>query len=314
MSHTCSNAFTLDRNLKMEPAKLPHTIIVALFFLWLFSYGAVLNAAERAINTQDPALVLQTYLRATYARDFIEAYRFISSADRKVRDLTRYAQQRGPFAGFTLEVAKKLSESMAIKFTQRQDTPTRIQAVISYKVPDPKKLAPLLLNWDSYRLNMLAATERKQLIESIDRRKQDGALDMSEGEENFELVKEADGWRVFLNWAAGVKIPLRLDLSKSEDLDVTLSKSEIVAQPGELFEVVLKITNRTNQPLTARIGHLIEPDAIADYLDFVQCGFLLPVTIPPEKSQEFSGTYLLRGTLPEGVRQMNLTYDFRLLK
>jgi hypothetical protein len=170
------------------------------------------------------------------------------------------------------------------------------------------------LNWDPYRLNSLSAAERKQLIESIDKKKRDGALDMSEGEENFDLVKEADGWRVFLNWAAGVKIPLRLDLSKSADLDVTLSKTEIVAQPGELFEVILRITNRTDQPVTARIGHLVEPNDVADYLDFVQCGFLLPVTIGPAKQQEFSGTYLLRGTLPEGVRQMNLTYDFRLLK
>ena len=273
-----------------------------------------LSAAEPVVNFQDPTVVLQTYLRATYARDFIEAYRVISSADRKVRDLNRYVQQRGPFAGFTLELARKLSESMEIKFKARQDTSTRIQTVINYKVPDPKKLAPLLLNWDSYRLNSLAAAERKQLIESIDKKKHDGSLDMSEGEENFELVKEAEGWRIFLNWAAGVKILLRLDLSKSKDLDVSLSKSEIVTQPGELFEVILRITNRADQPVTARIGHLVETNDVANYLDFVQCGFLLPVTIGSAKQQEFSGTYLLRGTLPEGVRQMNLTYDFRLLK
>jgi hypothetical protein len=273
-----------------------------------------LSAAEPVVNFQDPTVVLQTYLRATYARDFLEAYRVISSADRKVRDLNRYVQQRGPFAGFTLELARKLSESMEINFKRRQDTPMRIQTVISYKVPDPKKVSPLLLNWDAYRLNSLAPEERKQILDAIDKKKHDGSLDMSEGEENFELVKEADGWRVFLNWAAGVKIPLRLDLSKSAGLDVTLSKSEIVAQPGDLFEVILRISNRTGQPLTARIGHLVEPDAIADYLDFVQCGFLLPVTIDPAKQQEFSGTYLLRGTLPEGVRQLNLTYDFRLLK
>jgi hypothetical protein len=314
MSQTYRYAFTLDRCTKMGTSKLPHAFIVVLFPLWLFGHGAVLNAAESAINSHDPALVLQTYLRATYARDFIDAYRFISSADHKVRDLNRYVQQRGPFAGFTLEVAKKLSESIEIKFKERQDTPTRIQTVINYKVPDPNKISPLLLNWDAYRLNSLAPQDRQRILDAIEKKKRDGSLDMSEGEEKFELVKENEEWRVFLNWAAGVKIPLRLDLSKSAELDVTLSETEIVAQPGELFEIVLRITNRTNQPVTVRIGHLVEPDAIADYLDFVQCGFLLPVTIAPAKQQEFSGTYLLRGTLPEGVRQLNLTYDFRLLK
>jgi hypothetical protein len=172
----------------------------------------------------------------------------------------------------------------------------------------------MLLNWDPYRLNSLSAAEKEQLIENIDKRKTDGSLAMSEGEEHFELIKEGNDWRVFLNWAAGIKIPLRLDLSKIHDLDVTLSTREVVLQPGELFEVKLKIANHTDQPVTARIGHLVEPDAIADYLDFVQCGFLLPVTVAPAKEQEFSGTYMLRGSLPEGVRQLNLTYDFRLLK
>jgi len=275
---------------------------------------AIHGAAEPAQISPDPLIVLHSYLRATYARDFVEAYRLISKDDRKVRDLNRYVQQRGPFNGFALEVARKLSESIEIETIQRRDSANRTQAVIKYKVPDPKKLAPLVLNWDQFRLNLLSAADRNQVIESIEKKKRDHSLDMSEGEEAFDLVKEAEGWRVFLNWAAGVKIPLRLDLSKSDGLDVTLSKSEVIIQPGDLFDIVLKIKNRTNQPVFARIGHLVEPNSIADYLDFVQCGFLQPVTIAPAKEQEFSGTYLLRGSLPESVRQLNLTYDFRLLK
>ena len=273
-----------------------------------------LSAAESVVIFQDPTQVLQAYLRATYARDFTEAYRYISTADRKNRDLDRYVQQRGPFAGFTLEVAKKLSESMEIKFTERQDTPNRIHGIINYKVPDPKQLSSLVLKWDAYRLNSLAPEERKRILEAIAKQKRDGSLPMSAGEETFELVRENGEWRVFLNWAAGVKIPFRLNLSKSADFDVSLSKTEIVVQPGELFEIVLRIKNRTDQPLAARIGHLVEPTHVADFLDFVQCGFLLPVTIAPGKEEQFSGTYLLRGSLPEGVRQLSLTYDFRLLK
>ena len=273
-----------------------------------------LSSAERVVNSQDPALVLQAYLRATYARDFVEAYRFISAADHKVRDLNRYVQQRGPFNGFTLEIARKLSESIEIKAMRREDNPGRIQTVVKYKVPDPKKLSLLLLNWDARRLNSLAAAERKQILNMVEKRKHDGSLAMSEGEEEFELVNENGEWRVFLNWAAGVKIPFRLDLSKSADLAVSLSTNEIVGQPGELFEIVLKIRNRASEPVTARIGHIVEPNTAADYLDFDQCGFLQPVTIAPANEQEFAGTYLLRGSLPEGVRQLILTYDFRLLK
>jgi hypothetical protein len=263
---------------------------------------------------RDSMAVIRNYVRATYARDFVAAYRFISAEDRKVRDVNRYVQQRGPYSGFILDAARKLGEFIEVEILNAQESPRGVRMVIKYRVPDPQRIAPLLLNWDPRRLNSLPAAERKQIIDALDKRQQEDSLEMSEGTETFELIREADEWRVFLNWAAGVKIPLKLDLSKSPDLDVALSKNEFVLQPGDLFEIVLKIKSRAQQPVTVRIGHLVEPSPIADYLDFVQCGFLLPVTVQPDKEQEFSGTYMLRGSLPEGVRGLNLTYDFHQLK
>jgi hypothetical protein len=273
-----------------------------------------LHGAERAADMRDSMAVIRNYVRATYARDFVAAYRFISAEDRNVRDINRYVQQRGPYSGFILDAARKLSEFIEVGTLNAQESPRGVRVAIKYRVPDPQKIAPLLLNWDPRRLNSLPAAERKQIIDALDQRNQQDSLEMSEGTETFELIREADEWRVFLNWAAGVKIPLKLDLSKSPDLDVVLSKNEFVLQPGDLFEIVLRIKNRAQQPVTVRIGHLVEPSPIADYLDFVQCGFLLPVTVQPDKEQEFSGTYMLRGSLPEGVRGLNLTYDFHQLK
>ena len=111
-----------------------------------------------------------------------------------------------------------------------------------------------------------------------------------------------------------LKYPSDLTLANAADLDVALSKSEVVVYPGDLFEIVLKIKNRSSQPVVARIGHLVEPRDVTNFLDFVECGFLLPITLQPGKEQEYSARYLLRGGLPEGVHQLNLTYDFRLLK
>lgn len=285
-----------------------------LMVLHLLGGTKDLSAAERAVDDDGAMLVVGSYLRATYARDFVAAYRFISAEDRKVRDMNRYVQQRGPYSGFILDAARKLGEFIQVEILNAQESPRGVRVTIKYRVPDPQKIAPLLLNWDARRLNSLPATGRRQIIDALDKRQHEGSLEMNEGQEIFEFIREANEWRVFLNWQAGVKIPLKLDLSKSPDLDVMLSKNEFVVQPGDLFEIVLKIKNRTQQPMTVRIGHLVEPSTIADYLDFVQCGFLLPVTVQPDKEQEFSGTYMLRGSLPEGVRGLNLTYDFRQLK
>ena len=280
----------------------------------VFVVAVQLFAAQQPIDMGDPTQVIQAYLRATYARDFVEAYRFIAAEDRRVRDLNRYIQQRGSFNGFTLEVARKVSESVQVSVVKKTGSSNRAQVEIRYKVPDPKKIAPLVLDWDPYRLNSLSAGERGELLKTLDRNKRDGAIAMREGGEQFELAKEAGEWRIFLNWAAGVSIPLRLDLSKSAELDVGLSKNEVIVQPGDLFEISLRIKNPTNQAITVRIGHLVAPVEIADYLDFVQCGFLLPIIIQPGKEQEYFGTYLLRGSIPDGVRQLSLNYEFRILK
>jgi hypothetical protein len=268
------------------------------------------QAAERQTNLSDPALVVQGYLRATYARDYVEAYRYISSADQRVRDLNRYAQQRGPFMGFALEASRKLASFIEIRPAQQALAANRIRAVARVRIAESAQL----FNLDPRRLNALAVEERKQLIESWEKKKRDGSFEMTEIEENLDLVKENDEWRIFLNWAAGVKIPFRLGLANARYLDASMSKSEVVVQPGDLFEIVLRVTNHSPQPIVARIGHLVEPRELSNFLDFVECGFLLPITLQPGEEQAYFARYLLRGGLPEGIHQLELTYDFSPLK
>jgi hypothetical protein len=287
--------------------KLSSVIVTAIVLL---ASGPQAEGADTSPNLRDPALVIEGYLRATYARDYFDAYRYISTADRRVKDVNRYVQQKGAFMGFALEAARKLADFLEIRTTQKQLAPDRIQAVTKIGVPD----ASLLFNLDFRKLNAMSADERQQLTKSWEKKKRDGSLQMIEVEEKLELVKEGNEWRIFLNWAAGVKIPFRLVLASAGDLDVSLSKSEVVVQPGDLFEIELKIKNRSAQPVVARIGHLIEPRDVTNFVDFVECGFLLPVTLQPGKEHEFPARYLLRDNIPEGVRQLSLTYDFRLLK
>ena len=166
-----------------------------------------------------------------------DAYRYISNADQKVRDVNRYAQQRGAFMGSALEIMRKLASFIEIKPVQKQIAPNRIQAVTKLGMPEPNKLSPLLLNLDLRRLNSLDSRDLAQIIETLDKKKRDGSFEMIEIEEKLDLVKEGDEWRIFLNWAVGVKIPFQLTLANAPDLDVALSKSEVVVYPGDLFEI-----------------------------------------------------------------------------
>ncbi len=68
-------------------------------------------------------------MRATYARDYGEAYRYISAEDRKIRDLNRYLRERGVYSGFTLEAARKLSQAVEIKILRQTEMSRGLQSI-----------------------------------------------------------------------------------------------------------------------------------------------------------------------------------------
>jgi cytochrome c oxidase assembly protein Cox11 len=109
-----------------------------------------------------------------------------------------------------------------------------------------------------------------------------------------------------------VRILIQLSLPNTPVVSVVLSRNEIVVQPGDLFEISMMVENRSGQRVNARIDHVIEPRAGANHLDFVECGFLTPITLHPGIANEYFARYLLRADTPVDVRQLSLTYDFKL--
>ena len=289
-------------------------LLCAAVTVLLIIPAAYLQTAERAASPREPLTVLERYLRASYARDYIAAYRDIAAADQRVKDLDHFARERGALNGFALEAAKKLAEFIEITATKTNLAPDRAEVALKFKVPDASRVAPLLLSWDSYQLNALPAARQKQILDALDKLKRDGGLSMIEGEETFALVREKDNWKVFLNWAAGVKIIFQTSVPPSAQIEAFLPQNEVVTQTGQLFNLSLKIKNRGTQEVFARIGHLIEPKEVADYLDLVECGFLLPIRLPPGTEEEYSSTYLLRGSIPDAVRQLKVIYDVKVEK
>jgi cytochrome c oxidase assembly protein CtaG/Cox11 len=252
--------------------------------------------------------ILDRYLRASYARDFRSAYQYISARDQRLKDESSYVRERGAFTGFTLEVTKRLAAHIEISSVVKRIADNRAAVKVRLKVPDAQKLAVMLLHWDTDRLNALSAGERSGIIDSLAQLRQDGNLDMAEGEESLEMIKEGTAWRVFLNWAAGLKFNFHTAVPSTAPIQAKLSQSEGTTYPGEPFKISLKITNTSEQAVTARIGHLIDPHEFRDYLDLIECGFLLPFRLLPGEQEEFTSTYLLRRGLPENVRQLTMTY------
>lgn len=270
------------------------------------------RTVNSAADPSDPLSILERYLIAAYARDFKEAYQYISALDRRLKDERSYVLERRAFTGFTLRVAKQLASYMELDPIDHQQFPSRAAIKMRLKVPDANKLASTLLDWDIDRLEALSGSEQKAILDSLEKRRKDRKLDMAEGEQSFDLVRETEGWKIFLNWAAGVQFRFQTAVPPAAPVEAKVRRSEVAVRPGELFAISLKITNMSPHALTARIGHLVEPREFRDYLDLVECGFLLPVRLLPGKDEEFTSTYLLRAGLPEGARQFQVTFAIAL--
>lgn len=262
-------------------------------------------------DSADPVEILVRYFKATYARDYAAAYRLISSEDRRVKGEKTYIMERGAFNGFTLEVAKKVAGSIKATGAAEQVDGRRARIKLKFSLPDANKLSPILYDWDEDRLNTLSREKQLEIMGSVDRLIKEGKLSMISGEEDFNLVKEARGWRVFLDWAEGVRVIFNASVPQSVPVEAWPVSKETLVHPGEPFTIAFRVKNRSDRDVFLRIAHHVEPKSSADYLDLVECGLLFPVKLSPGQANEYSSTYFIRGDLPEGTKRLAVTYEFK---
>ena len=302
------------RSFSMELMVSRKTLLFVLIVIAPLALATVYLQSRDQARRSSPLAVIQSYLRAIYARDYRAAYRFISAADRRVRDETSYVQAQGEFTGFTAQVAGTLADFMDLNVIEQTSQGDRAKIKVAYSVPAPEDVSPLVFNWDSEKLNSLSLAEQKRLLNALVAQKRSGNLIAIQGHETFELIREGNGWRIFQDWAAGTKVKLQAVLAERSNVDIRLSQNEVFAKGEEPFQVNLKLKNLGRQRIVLTMRHLVEPARAADDLEMIECGLTRPVALAPGSEQEFSMAYLLSESTRKSVRGLTLTYAFEVKK
>ena len=294
------------------PYSLRNTLLAFLsaLLLALPLLFAVTILSGRAAET--PVHALSRYLNALYARDFQQAYAFISNEDRRLKRQDVYVRERGPFSGFTQEVARKLAELIDLRAVAEQWDGEFRRVRVAMRLPDAGAIAPLLHDWDETALNSLSIAERKKILSTLDKLAEENKLPMIEGEQEFILVQEGSRWKVFLNWAAGVKIKFGTTVPAKDVIAAEPITRETIVRQGDPFTIGFKVKNLTKNEIRTRILHRVEPQELAQYLDLVECALLLPVRLGPGEEQIYNSTYVVRGDLPDGAKSVDVTYEFKI--
>ena len=290
----------------------PFILFVAATLLLVLPASYVLTEGLHKADDEQTVRILTKYLRAVYSRDFKHAYRFVSAEDKRLKEEGVYVRERGPFSGFALDVAKKLSEFIEFAPAQIKIDDNRARITLAFKAPDMNSLATLLLDWNEERLNALPSHEQKKLLASIDTLKRRSSLEVIEGQEEFTLVREGSSWRLFFDWASGVRVNFMTLVPQDGVIEAKPTIKDTVTQPNELFTIAYRVKNLTDKEVFARITHRVEPAALTEHLDVVECALLLPVRIPPGEEQSYSSTYVVRGDIPDGTKRIDVTYEFKV--
>lgn len=269
----------------------------------------VLLACVREPGPEEVAL---RYARALYATDLAEAYRFIASEDRRVKDQATFRRERGEASGFALDVARQLASFIEATPVEKAVRGTRATVRFKIRLPDANapEIVGLVGEWDERRLNALPRTEREKIPRELDRLREAGRIPMLDGEETFELVREGSAWRVSLNFASGVRVRFQARAPESLALRLTVSPEEARVVPGDRVRVTVRATNLSGQAARARVSHRVEPRTQADSLALLQCPLLMPVTLSAGQSQEFVSEYLVLKDAPQEVKEFRVMYEF----
>lgn len=258
-----------------------------------------------------PIDIVKAYLRATLAHDWQTAYRYISSIDQSVRDEKTYLRSQETFAGFALDLAKRLTAEMEVWVIEQKLASTKAQSDVGYRVPTGDEISTQLLDWNPDKLNALTPSAQAALLEAWEKLKSSGKMITIEGRESFALVSEKDGWKIFLDWRSHHRVAFKTSRPRPAELEVKFLRNDLLVKNEEPFQVDFKVTNRTDRDLVVKLSHLFEPRRMEKHIDMIACGSLLPLRLRPHETQAISSSYLLRGNLPARA-QLAIIYDFAL--
>ena len=273
----------------------------------------LLSGCAQEAKPKDIAL---EYGRALYASDLEHAYRLVSVEDRRLKDEQTFLREGRPATGFGLELSRQLASFIQATPVTTTISADRARVTLKVRLPDANApaIATLAADWDEKHLNSLSQREREHSTRTLDQLHRSDQLPMLEGEEIVELVREAHGWRVFLNWAGGIRVRFHAALQEKLPLQVTVVPEEALLSPGERVHVTLQATNRSTRDVVARVNHRIDPTAQADSLALLQCPLLIPVTLKPGQTEEFRSEYLLLKNVSGSTKQFQVTYEFSPVK
>ena len=291
---------------------LPKTLFSATATLLCLVAAACYSESEVPNRSgENPLQVATSYLKAVQARDFETVYSYISDIDQRVRNKASYLRSQENLSGFALELSKQLAAGMKVSVINEKVTLKKAHFEVGYSLPTGDEISSQLFDWNTTKLNALPERAQQRIVTTLENLRKAGKMVTLQGHETLDLVRQKDGWKIFLDWPSRSRVVFKATKPTSGELEVDLLHNDFLIANNEPFQIDFTVKNRSPHTIVARLTHLVEPRRIAKNLEMIACGSLLPLRLRPGETREISSSYILGGDLSPKLH-VSIVYEFTL--
>lgn len=257
-----------------------------------------------------PEEAVRQYVQAVYSRNYAQAYPLIADADTQHTSREEYLQLHVSFEGTALELATQLASYIRYESPRTEFRGDRATVTLGLILPNGNDtmLRELLMDFDEAALQALPEAEQERISETLARAHQRDELPVIVGEERFELVRDPDGWKIFLNWAGTVLVRFTGEVKAGLPWDFEPIVGEVRAPPGEILRGAFRVRNRADSPVSGKARHVILPSE--EYLEVIQCFCFIQQTLEPQEELTLPLLFRVSGDIPSDVETIDVHYEF----
>lgn len=232
-----------------------------------FVLALSVTGCDKISELQQPSAkeVLSNYLDASLKSRSEEAYGYVSAEDKTVKSLSEYKSETekkdNPFAAIIVS-------SVSFKVLKVSESGSTAKADVEITLPDMSVMFKDLMG--AAFSSAFGGKDKAEIEKTIAKKYETGEVPTTTKNEEFHLLKEKDGWKVFLDWKAKKaakekeeKITSLLSdakqLRESKKLSGAIQKyEEVLALNGEMVEAkeAIKETKKEIQDTKEKQAYL----------------------------------------------------------
>ena len=268
---------------------------------------------DERIHHKAPEEVVKRYLKAIYARDYPDVYRWISHTDRRLKTRTEYVREHGTFSGATLELARTLANLVRFEQieTELHDNMATVTATVRLPNANDPQIQALTLEFDEDRVNASSPQAQQAMGQQIGELARTGHLPtVVATSETWQLMYENGAWGIVMNWEGAVEVRFEAVTRAGLPWAFTPVQPLVRILPGEALQTFYQVKNLSSRTITGKARHILEPPEDVGFTEIVSCFCFFEQTLEPGEEQELSVFFRVNPELPEAIREMRVLYEF----